>query len=422
MNESELIAQARTLTSQHEAFRSAGLKLDVTRGKPATAQLDLADGLEGLTREDLFLDDGTDLRNYGGLEGIPSARKLGAALLGVHPSEVIAGDHTSLSLMYLYLSWAFTMGPMGKGTAWRDEGDVKFLAVVPGYDRHFSICEELGIEMINVSLNEEGPDMDQVEELVSKDPSIKGMWCVPKYSNPTGHVYSDETVDRIAALGKIAGAHFRVIWDNAYAVHDLQDSPPVLSNIMERCRHHGTEDSVIQVASTSKISYAGAGMSFLGASKHNLDHFKKRFSIMAIGPNKVNQQRHMKFFKDFNGLKDHMKKHAAILRPKFESVQKHLSVLEGLEMGSWSRPEGGYFVSFDAPAGTAKRIVQLAAEAGVKLTPAGATFPYGKDPNDSNIRLAPSFPELEELDQAMQVFVNCVQLAAVEQRLQQVRG
>jgi aspartate/methionine/tyrosine aminotransferase len=421
MNVDELIAQARTLTSAHEAFRAAALKLDVTRGKPATRQLDLSDSMEQLSREDLFLEDGTDLRNYGGLDGIPAAKKLGAAMLGVQPSEVLVSDNSSLTLMYLYVSWAFHFGPMGAGTAWRDEGPVKFLAVVPGYDRHFSICEELGIEMINVPFNADGPDMEQVEELVSKDPSIKGMWCVPKYSNPTGHTYSAETVDRISLLGKIAGPNFRVIWDNAYAVHDLVDPPPVLANVMERCKHHGTEDSVVQVASTSKITHAGAGISFLGTSKHNLEHFKKRLGIMSIGPNKINQQRHLRFLKDFNGLRSHMQRHAQVLRPKFELVQQHLTTLEGKEMGTWSVPEGGYFVSFDAPPGTARQIVALAAEVGVKLTPAGATFPYGRDPDDSNIRIAPSFPELEELDQAMQVFVNCVQLAAVQQRLQQVR-
>lgn len=423
-NRDQLISEARKLTEAYRRFQDANLKLDLTRGKPSTAQLDLSNGMGPLLMDQCFLEDGTDLRNYGGLDGIPEARKLGAAMLGLHTNEVIAADNASLTLMYLYVLWAYHFGPLGVGTAWRDEGDVKFIALVPGYDRHFSVCEEIGIEMVTAPFAEDGPDMDVVEELVSNDSSIKGMWCVPKYSNPTGHVYSSEVVDRIAALGRMAGPNFRVIWDNAYGTHDLHpDQAPVLSNIMERCRHYGTEDSVVQIASTSKITVAGGGISFIGGSKPNLDVFRKRLSIMTIGPNKLNQQRHVNFLKDFGGLRSHMRRHAEILRPKFAMVQKHLEDgLGGKELATWSDPQGGYFVSVDVRPGLAAEIIRMAGEAGVKLTPAGATFPYRRDPEDRNIRIAPSFPPVEELDLAMQVFVNCVELASVQQRLKAIGG
>jgi DNA-binding transcriptional MocR family regulator len=301
---------------------------------------------------------------------------------------------------------------------------VKFIAIVPGYDRHFSVCEEIGIEMVTAPFAEDGPDMDVVEELVSKDSSIKGIWCVPKYSNPTGHVYSSEVVDRIAVLGRMAGPNFRVIWDNAYGTHDLHpEQAPALANIMERCRHYGTEDVVVQIASTSKITVAGGGISFLGGSKPNLDTFRKRLAIMTIGPNKLNQQRHVNFLKDFGGLQAHMRRHAEILRPKFAMVQQRLEDgLGGKELATWSNPQGGYFVAVDVMPGLAAKIISMAGEAGVKLTPAGATFPYRRDPEDCNIRIAPSFPPVEELELAMQVFVNCVELASVQQRLKEIGG
>jgi len=320
--------------------------------------------------------------------------------------------------MYLYLLHAFYHGSQGPETAWAKESEVKFLAIVPGYDRHFSICEELGIRMINVDMLADGPDMDAVEDLLRNDAEIKGMWCVPKYSNPTGCVYAEEVVERIAVLGKIAGPNFRVMWDDAYCVHDLLENPRQLANVMDYCRKYGTEDNLILTASTSKITVAGGGISFLGASLKNLENFRKRLSVMSIGPNKLNQQRHVLFLKNIEGVRSHMRKHAEILRPKFEMVQKHLeNGLAGKGMGNWGKPEGGYFVSFDSIPGLAKEIIRLAGEAGVKLTPAGATFPYGKDPKDSNIRLAPTFPSVEDLDQAMQIFVTCVQLASVRQRM-----
>ena len=415
-SQEELKSWEEKIAAKYQQFKDADLKLDLTRGKPGNAQLDLSDALEGLPKNKMILENGTDLRNYGGLDGIPAARKLGGEMLGLPESEVICGDHSSLSLMYLYMLHAYYHGSQGTETAWAEESEVKFLAIVPGYDRHFTICEELGIRLINVNMLADGPDMDKVEELLSNDPQIKGMWCVPKYSNPTGCVYSDKVVERIAALGKIAGPNFRVMWDNAYGVHDLQENPQELANVMDYCRKYGTEDNLILTASTSKITIAGGGISFLGASGKNLEHFRKRLAVMSIGPNKLNQQRHLLFLKNIEDVRLHMQKHAEILRPKFEMVQKHLeSGLAGKAMGSWCKPEGGYFVSFDSNPGLAKEIIRLSAEAGVKLTPAGATFPYGQDPEDENIRLAPTFPSVEDLDQAMQVFVTCVQLASVRQ-------
>ena len=415
-SQAELQSWEEKIAAKYQQFKDADLKLDLTRGKPGNAQLDLSDALEGLPKNKMILENGTDLRNYGGLDGIPAARKLGGEMLGLPYSEVICGDHSSLSLMYLYMLHAYYHGSQGAETAWAKEGEVKFLAIVPGYDRHFTICEELGIRLINVNMLADGPDMDKVEELLSNDPQIKGMWCVPKYSNPTGCVYADKVVERIAALGKIAGPNFRVMWDNAYGVHDLQENPQELANVMDYCRRYGTEDNLILTASTSKITIAGGGISFLGASGKNLEHFRKRLAVMSIGPNKLNQQRHLLFLKNIDDVRLHMQKHAEILRPKFEMVQKHLeSGLAGKAMGSWCKPEGGYFVSFDSNPGLAKEIIRLSTEAGVKLTPAGATFPYGQDPEDENIRLAPTFPSVEDLDQAMQVFVTCVQLASVRQ-------
>ena len=417
-SQAELQSWEKKLAAKYQQYKDAALKLDLTRGKPGNAQLDLADAMEDLPKNKMILENGTDLRNYGGLDGIPAARKLGGEMLGLPESEVICGDHSSLSLMYLYMLHAYYHGSQGAETAWVKESEVKFLAIVPGYDRHFNICEELGIRLINVNMLDDGPDMDKVEELLSNDPQIKGMWCVPKYSNPTGCIYSDEVVERIAALGKIAAPNFRVMWDNAYGVHDLQENPQQLANVMDYCRKYGTEDNLILTASTSKITIAGGGISFLGASGKNLEHFRKRLAVMSIGPNKLNQQRHLLFLKNIEAVRSHMQKHAEILRPKFEMVQKHLeSGLAGKAMGNWCKPEGGYFVSFDANPGLAKEIIRLSGEAGVKLTPAGATFPYGQDPEDANIRLAPTFPSVEDLDQAMQVFVTCVQLAAVRQRM-----
>ena len=415
-----LAGRERELAARFEAQKDAGLALDLTRGKPGPEQVALSDGLEDALGGDYRLDDGTDARNYGGLTGIPEARKLGAELLGLRPEEVIAGGNSSLTLMYEYVLNAWLHGPLGPETAWRREtGSLKFLCVVPGYDRHFRITESLGFELVNVRIADDGPDMNGIEALVAADPAIKGIWCVPKYSNPTGHVYSDEVVERFAHLARRAGPNFRILWDNAYAVHDLDDDPPGLANVMDRCRAAGTADSVVLFASTSKITRAGAGVSFLGASPANLAAFTRHLGVQTIGPDKINQLRHVRFLRDAGGIRALMQRHAAIVRPKFDLVRRHLEEALGAEgIGAWTNPRGGYFLSFETPPGLASRVVALAAEAGVKLTPAGATFPYGRDPDDTNIRIAPTYPSLEEIDRAMPVFVGAVALAAVRRRLE----
>tara|TARA_R110001592_G_scaffold246427_1_gene508219 strand:- start:38758 stop:40035 length:1278 start_codon:yes stop_codon:yes gene_type:complete len=406
------------LAAQHDVFKANGLNLDLTRGKPSASQLDLANILDGALKGNYIADDGTDTRNYGGLAGLPGMRSLGSEILGVTPKEVLVGGNSSLTLMYLTILFAWQFGPNGKDSAWLDEGTVKFLCPVPGYDRHFSICEEFGIEMINVAMDENGPDMDQVEALIANDASIKGIWCVPKYSNPTGCVYSQDTVDRLAKLGTIAPSNFRVFYDNAYAVHDLSDAAPSLPNIMEYCRQHGTENSVLQFSSTSKVTFAGAGVAFMAASEENLERIQRHLGISCIGPDKVNQLRHLSVIKNLADLRTHMKKHAELLRPRFDCVLQHLEKnFTESDLGQWNSPEGGYFISFDTRPGLASAVIKLSAEAGVKLTPAGATFPYGKDPDNKNIRLAPSFPSVDEIDAAMAIFCNSVKLASVQQRL-----
>ena len=419
LNHETLAARERALSAQFESLKSSGLVLDLTRGKPSPEQVALSDGLEEALAGNYRLGDGTDVRNYGGLLGIPEARRLGAELLGARPEETIAGGNASLTFMYQYLLHAWLNGPLGPETAWRHEaGPLKFLCVVPGYDRHFTITESLGFELINVPIGDGGPDMDRVEALVAGDPRIKGIWCVPKYSNPTGHVYSDEVVERFAHLARQAGPNFCIMWDNAYAVHDFDDDPPALANLMDRCRAAGTEDSAVLFGSTSKITRAGGGVAFMAASPANLASFTKHLGVQTIGPDKVNQLRHVRFLRDGDGIRAHMRRQAAIVRPKFERVLRHME--EGLAadgLASWSRPRGGYFLSFEAPDGLAAEIVRLAGEAGVKLTPAGATFPGGRDPRDSNIRLAPTYPSLDEIDRAMPVFVTAVALAAARKRL-----
>lgn len=409
------------LAAEYQNFQAQALSLDLTRGKPSAEQLTLSDKLDGILNGDYNSVDGTDVRNYGGLDGIAEMKQLGANILGVKAREILVGGNSSLTLMFQAMMVATTFGYKGADSAWNaatKEGNVKFLCPVPGYDRHYTVCEQLGIEMLTVPMTATGPDMDAVEALVAKDPSIKGIWCVPKYSNPTGVVYSDETVERIAKLGNIAGPDFLVFWDNAYAVHDLSDSPVQLASIMDYCRQHGTEDSVLQFASTSKITFAGAGVAFLAASEANLAAFKKVLGTLTIGPDKVNQLRHAKLLPNMDALTAHMQKHAAIIKPRFDSVLKQLEAAFGdNDLGQWESAEGGYFISFDARPGLAKTVVAMAAEAGVKLTPAGATFPYGKDPEDRNIRIAPTVPTVEEVDAAMKIFVNCVQLASVRQAL-----
>jgi DNA-binding transcriptional MocR family regulator len=409
----------RELAEEYARFKARNLNLDLTRGKPSSEQLALSDELDGILKGNYLSASGVDTRNYGGLDGLPEVKALGEQIMGVPAANVLAGGNSSLTLMHQAVMAAYFFGLSGQDSAWQKEGKVKFLCPVPGYDRHFAICEQMGIEMINVSMDSNGPDMDQVEQLVKNDPSIKGIWCVPKYSNPSGVVYSDEVVERIAALGKIAGPHFRVFWDNAYAIHDLSDNPPQLANIFQLCEKLGTQDSVLQFASTSKITHAGSGVAFLGASSANLKGFQKVLGILTIGPDKVNQLRHVHFFAKEGSLRAHMQKHAAIIKPRFATVLKHLEAAFGdNDLGSWESADGGYFISFDTRPGLAKEVVRLAGEAGVKLTPAGATYPYGKDPQDRNIRIAPTVPTVAQVDEAMQVFVLCVKLASVRQALQ----
>lgn len=406
------------LTEQYQAILAKKLNLDLTRGKPSAEQLNLSDALDGLLQGNYIAADGTDTRNYGGLDGLPEAKQLGAHIMGVEPANVLVGGSSSLTLMFQVMLTAYQFGLKDAASAWKNEGEVKFLCPVPGYDRHYTVCEQLGIKMINVPMTSTGPDMDVVESLLKADKTIKGMWCVPKYSNPTGVVYSDETVERIAKLGQIASANFRVFWDNAYSVHDLVPNAPQLASILEATRRNGTEDSVVQFASTSKITHAGSGVAFVAASAANLAGFKKFLNSCTIGPDKVNQIRHSRFLPSKDALLAHMNKHAELLNPRFEAVLTGLSkAFDGTDLGAWEKPVGGYFVSFDTRKGCAKETVRLAAEAGVKLTPAGATYPYGKDPEDRNIRIAPSVPTVPEVVGAMEVFVTCVKLASVKQQL-----
>ena len=423
----ELQTALAELEQQHKHFIDQNVQLDLTRGKPSTAQLDLSNPLNNILGDSTHDDTGTDLRNYGVLDGIAAAKKLFGSILGVSDSDsssrVFVGGNSSLSLMHYSLWFSYHLGLQANATSWRDEeqasgSKTKILCPSPGYDRHFSLCAQLGIEMIPVALTGNGPDMDQVEALVKADASIKGIWCVPRFSNPTGEVYNDETVSRLAALGQIAGDNFLVLWDNAYAVHSLSDSAPVLANIDEKAKAIGTLDSVLQFGSTSKISFAGAGIGYIASSAANIKGFTQHFGMASIGSDKLNQLRHVRFLKDSAGIAAHMAQHAEIIAPKFAAVAESLeNNIANTGMGEWSNPEGGYFVSFNTKPGLAKAVVALAAEAGVKLTPAGATFPNGNDPLNNNIRIAPSYPELADVEGAMAVFVNCVKLATVKQKL-----
>ncbi|GAB1264727.1 aminotransferase class I/II-fold pyridoxal phosphate-dependent enzyme [Aurantivibrio infirmus] len=407
------------LLKEYQNLKGQGLNLDLTRGKPCSEQLSLSDKLDGILAGKYISADGTDCRNYGGLDGLPEAKTLGALLLGTEASKVLVGGNSSLTLMFYAVLIGHQFGYGDSSTAWSKQGTVKFLCPVPGYDRHFSICEKLGIEMISVAMTDSGPDMDAVERLVKQDPSIKGLWCVPKYSNPTGVIYSDETVDRIAKLGLIAGDGFKVFWDNAYSVHDLESSSATtLANIESFCQRYGTEDSVIQFASTSKITHAGSGLSFLASSANNLAAIKSVLAIITIGPDKENQLRHCLLLPDREAISQLMIAHAAIIKPRFDTVlsQLHEAFAES-DLGQWQKPKGGYFIAFDTAPNCAKDVVKLSAEAGVKLTPAGATFPYGKDPEDRNIRIAPTVPSVAELEKAMAVFICCVKLASVQRKI-----
>ena len=420
MSKEELLALKESLNKEYAEAKAKGLALDMSRGKPSAKQLDVSLGLLDTinSSSDLKALDGTDCRNYGVLDGIPEAKKLMADMMGTTPDHVIVYGNASLNIMYDQISRAYTHGILGN-TPWCKLDKVKFLCPVPGYDRHFAITERFGIEMINIPMSESGPDMGMVEEYVSNDASVKGIWCVPKYSNPQGYTYSEETVKRMAAL-KPAAEDFRIFWDNAYVIHDLyDDNKDEIADIISECEKAGNPDMVFEFASTSKVSFPGSGIAALATSANNIADIKKQLTIQTIGHDKLNQLRHVRFFKDINGLKEHMRKHAEFMRPKFEAVESVLEEeLSGLGIGSWTEPKGGYFISFDAMDGCAKAIVAKCKEAGVKLTGAGATFPYGKDPKDSNIRIAPSFPTPEEMKQAADLFVLCVKLVSVEKLLE----
>lgn len=419
MSKEELLALKEELEQAFADAKGKGLKLDMSRGKPSVAQLEMGmDIFDVLNSEsDMKSLEGTDVRNYGVLDGLTEAKHMMADIMGVCVDNVIVCGNASLPIMYDAVSRSMTHGVMG-GTPWCKLDKVKFLCPVPGYDRHFAITQHFGIEMITVPMTPQGPDMDMVERLVAEDETIKGIWCVPKYSNPQGYSYSDETVRRFAGL-KPAAEDFRIFWDNAYAVHHLyEDRQDEILDILSECEKAGNGDMVYVFGSTSKISFAGAGVAAIASSKGNLDFIKKSMTIQTIGYDKINQLRHVRYFKDFDGIKNHMKRHAALMRPKFEAV---LSVLDrelsGAGIGEWTRPNGGYFISFDAMEGCAKAIVAKCKEAGVVLTGAGATYPYGIDPKDSNIRIAPSFPTPEEMAMATDLFVLCVKLVSVEKLL-----
>ncbi len=416
-SKSALQERLEQLEKVYAAYKSRNLHLDMSRGKPCPEQLELTkDMLTVLQSEDDFVaENGMDSRNYGGLEGIPEARKLFGDIFGVSAANVIVGGNSSLNMMFDYIMTAYTKGVCGQ-KPWALQGDVKFLCPVPGYDRHFAITQYFGIEMINVPMTESGPDMDVVEQHAA-DPLVKGIWCVPMYSNPQGITYSGETVRRLATMR--TAPDFRIMWDNAYGMHHLYDAHDHLLSLYNVAKEYGNEDRVVMFTSTSKISFAGAGVAALAASDNNLQDIKKRMTLQTIGHDKVNMLRHVRYFRDIENVCAHMRKHADILRPKFETVLRVLEQrLGGKGVANWHAPRGGYFVSVDVMEGCAKETHRLLKEAGVTLTPAGATYPYGKDPADTNLRIAPSYPSPAELETAMEMFCVCAELAAVRKLLE----
>lgn len=424
MTKEELQALRKELAVKYREYQGQDLRLDMSRGKPSIDQLDLSMGMMDVLTSDMDLtcDDGTDCRNYGVLDGISEAKELLGDMMEVAPDHIIIYGNSSLNVMYDTVARSMTNGVMGN-TPWCKLNKVKFLCPVPGYDRHFAITEYFGIEMISIPMTPEGPDMDMVEELVASDESIKGIWCVPKYSNPQGISYSDQVVRRFARL-KPAAADFRIYWDNAYTIHHLYDlDQDHLIEILAECKRAGNPDLVYKFASTSKISFPGSGIAAIAASQNNLVDIKKQLRIQTIGHDKVNQLRHVRFFGGIHGMVEHMRLHADILRPKFEAVNRILSrELDGLGIGAWTTPKGGYFMSFDSMDGCAKAIVARCKKAGLVMTGAGATYPYGKDPHDSNIRIAPSYPPLEDLELAMELFALCVKLVSIDKLLAGMNG
>lgn len=420
MSKEELLQEKTALEAEYAKIKEMGLSLDMSRGKPAAEQLDLSMGILDTVdaKSVVKSENGTDLRNYGVLDGIPEAKKLIGDMVGAKPENVIVYGNSSLNIMYDQIARAEIFGICGN-TPWSKLDKVKFLCPVPGYDRHFAITEEFGIEMINIPMTEDGPDMDLVEQYVNNDAAVKGIWCVPKYSNPEGVVYSDETVRRFANL-KPAAADFRIFWDNAYVVHHLyEDNQAQILNILDECEKAGNPDIVFQFCSTSKVSFPGSGIAAISASAANIADIKKRLTIQTIGHDKINQLRHVKFFKDLKGVEKHMMKQAALIRPKFEMVEKMFTEeIASRGIGSWMNPLGGYFISFEALEGCAKKIVAKCKEAGVVLTGAGSPYPYKKDPKDAVIRIAPTYPSMDELKEAAKVFTVVVRLVSVDKLLE----
>ena len=403
------------LKESYEALRKKGLKLNLTRGKPSPAQLDLSNGLLALPGEGKYMAEGaTDCRNYGGLQGLAEARRLFAGMMGVPAEQVVVANNSSLALMHDCIAFALLKGMSDSTAAWGRQGEISFLCPVPGYDRHFRICEDYGIRMIPVAMREDGPDLHEVERLAGSDASIKGMWCMPKYSNPTGIIFSDAVIERLAAM-KTAAPDFRLFWDNAYAVHHLTDERVEITNILELSARHGHANRALVFASTSKITLAGAGLGLFAASKENVKWLLARMTPRTIGPDKLSQWRHVMFLKNEAGILELMDRHRALIAPKFQKVlevfEAKLARVPGM---SWTRPKGGYFISLQVPKGCARRVVELAQAAGIELTPAGATHPYGKDPEDRTIRIAPTYPDLGEVAQAADGVALCVLLAAAE--------
>lgn len=418
LSQEQLENEFELVKARYDEFCLRDLSLNMARGNPSVKQMDLSEeAFSKVGPQCGYLNEsGIDCRNYGGLDGLPELKVLFADMMDVEPSQVIVGGNSSLNMMFDTVSQFMTHGSYDGGTPWLKQGEIKFLCPVPGYDRHFKICEYFGIKMINIPMNSDGPDMDEIERRI-KDPAVKGMWCVPKYSNPTGVIYSDEIIRRIAKM-KPASKDFRVLWDNAYCVHHLTENEYNILNLLGECEKYGNAEMAIKFASTSKITFPGAGVAAVAASAKNVAFLKKRMSFQTIGPDKLNQLRHARMFRNIDDIRAHMRKHAAILRPKFETVLHRLQKeLAGLDIATWTEPKGGYFISLDVENGCAKRVVGLCHDAGVTLTGAGATFPYGLDPKDSNIRIAPSFPTVNELDAASELLCIAVKYAVLEKLL-----
>ncbi|KMK76365.1 aminotransferase class I/II-fold pyridoxal phosphate-dependent enzyme [Alkalihalobacillus pseudalcaliphilus] len=419
LSQQELEEQLQQLEKKYDQFKEKGLALDMSRGKPCPEQLDLTKKmLDLVTSDDVYkTNSGVDIRNYGVLDGLAEAKELFAPILGVKPAEVIVGGNSSLTMMHDTIARAMLFGVVNSPKPWSQYEKIKFICPSPGYDRHFAICELFGIEMITVDIFEDGPDMDTIENLVKEDPTIKGIWCVPKYSNPIGNTYSAEVVRRLAEM-ETSAKDFRIFWDNAYAIHHLTEQHDELVNIYDACENAGNENRVFIFASTSKVTFPGAGVAAMAASPENATRTKNQLGIQTIGSDKINQLRHVRFFEEEGSLQEHMKKHAEIIRPKFDkTIELFEKFLGGKEIAKWLQPSGGYFISLDTLDGCAKEVVLLAKEAGVTLTGAGATYPYGQDPYDRNIRIAPTFPSLDELELAIEIFCVCVEIVSIRKSL-----